>query len=99
MNTELSDGPYLCRLEYLTRDGWQTGHKAIMLLHPDKYVERLTDKGKVGRVTILDTGQVIVSPDVPDPSRMVASDTQIPQMLCPHCDAAHRPPFDGKCLL
>jgi hypothetical protein len=51
--------PTFCRLEYLTPAGWATGHAGIALLHPRRYVERLAKRGKIGRVTLLDTGEII----------------------------------------
>lgn len=51
--------PIFCRLEYLTPSGWATGHAGVALLHPRRYVERLAGRGKIGRVTVLDTGEII----------------------------------------
>lgn len=72
------DHPTLCRLEYLTREGWVVGHAATNLLHPAKYVERLEANGKVGRCTELDdslqpTGQVWVAKAIPDPDNIPES--------------------------
>lgn len=99
--------PSLCRLEYLTANGWSVGHAGVALLHPDRYVERLTARGKFGRATVLDerlqpTDEVYVSPDLPDDlSLLVKVDTDIPTLveLCPVCDEAHPAPYDGSCLL
>lgn len=69
--------PYLCRLEYLTREGWVVGHASINLLYPDRYVERLEANGKVGRCTeLLDDatdGRVWVASTIPDPDNIPAS--------------------------
>lgn len=53
--------PTFCRLEYWSpaTQKWSVGHAGIALLHPRRYVERLAAKGKIGRVTLLDTGEVI----------------------------------------
>ena len=70
--------PTLCRLEYLTRNGWVVGHAGINLLNPSRYCERLTERGKFGRATELDdrlqpTGQVWTSAGLPDdPSTLPA---------------------------
>lgn len=63
MTTEALPTPTLVRLEYRTPNGWVIGHKGIALLHPGRYVERLAEKGKIGRAIALDdqlqpTGQV-----------------------------------------
>lgn len=70
--------PTLCRLEYLTREGWVVGHAAISLLEPARYVERLEGNGKVGRATVLDdtlkpTDTVYVASTIPDPDNIPAS--------------------------
>jgi hypothetical protein len=70
--------PTLCRLEYLTRQGWVVGHAAVNLLSPERYVERLEAHGKVGRCTVLDdslqpTGQVWVAQVIPDPDNIPES--------------------------
>jgi hypothetical protein len=53
--------PSFCRLEQWNphRLEWTTLHAGISLLHPRRYVERLAAKGKIGRVTVIDTGEVI----------------------------------------
>jgi hypothetical protein len=105
--------PTLVRLDYLTPDGWITGHKALNLLHPARYVERLLARGKFGRATALDdqlqpTGQVWVAEDLPDPGELVPSDTPIPvwsaealpaRVRCIVCTREHEPPYDGSCLI
>lgn len=68
----MAEVPSQCRVEYLTRKGWVVAHAAAALLHPARYVERLEDNGKVGRVTILNpdltpTDQVWVCSRIPDP--------------------------------
>ena len=69
--------PTLCRLEYLTREGWVVGHAAFNLLHPERYVERLEERGKVGRCTVLGddlqpTDEVYVASVIPDPENIPA---------------------------
>lgn len=98
--------PTLVRLEYLTPTGWALGHAGINLLHPERYVKRLEERGKFGRATELGpdlqpTGQVWVAADLPDPSLLTSSETTIPELApeCPHCDERHRPPHNGSCLL
>jgi hypothetical protein len=100
--------PTLCQLEYLTSNGWIVGHKSVALLHPKRYVERLTERNKFGRCTELDektlkpTGAVYVSPNLPNLQDLVPSATKIPQLrppTCEFCGESHREPFDGRCLL
>lgn len=100
--------PTLCRLEYLTPQGWVTS-ATVNLLHPERYVERLLEHRKFGRVTVLNarlqpTGKVYVPPELPDPAALVPSSTAIPQLpepakLCSLCGDEHTAPFDGSCLL
>lgn len=54
--------PQFCRLEYLTSEGWSVGHHGVNLLYPHRYPERLAANGKVGRVVIVETGEIINSP-------------------------------------
>lgn len=82
----MTDTVYFCRLEYLTPDGWVIGHAGVNLLHPERYVERLTARGKFGRCTIIDTGQVFESPNLPDPSS-----------ICRYCQSIEHQ--SGECLL
>lgn len=106
MNTPV---PVLCRLEYLTPDGWKVGHAGINLLHPERYVERLAERGKFGRATVLADDlktelQVFEPKELPDPSVLVKSDTRVPRLPdpekdCAFCGEEHPPPFDGSCLL
>lgn len=79
------DHPAFVRLEYWDpkRQHWKVGHAGISLLHPRRYVERLAVKGKVGRVIIVDTGEVLEA-DLPP---------------CPHCEEPHPEPHNGTCLL
>lgn len=86
----------LCRLEYLTRNGWVVGHAGVALLDPEAYVTRLEANGKVGRCTELDdhlqpSGQVWVAKVIPNPEdvpeslldRLVATnagDSRIPRL-------------------
>lgn len=62
--------PTFCRLEYLGPEGWNVGHKGLNLLYPEKYPQRLAANGKVGRVIIVDTGEIIDSPLAPPPCDM-----------------------------
>lgn len=97
-----------CRLEFLTPSGW-TDNGTASLIHPDRYPERLRERGKFGRCTELGddlrpTGRVWVSDDVPaDPSILVKTDVgSIPWALpveCGLCGGLHGMPFDGSCLL
>lgn len=102
----------LCRLEYLTRKGWVMGHAGINLLHPERYVERLTDRGKFGRCTVLDdrlqpTGTVYVSPNIPDDLSVLVNDPpyRTPRLpndkdkRCEFCEDVHAAPWNGTCLL
>lgn len=104
--------PTLCRLEYLGRKGWVMGHAGVALLAPERYVERLTARGKFGRATELDdrlqpTGKVWVSPNLPrDPSVLVPdAPFRAPRMpdkrdrLCEYCEETHAAPWNGVCLL
>lgn len=101
--------PSLCRLEYLTPEGWVVGHAGVSLLNPAKYVERLAERGKFGRATVLADDlktalQVFEPPNLPDPSVLVKSETRIPRLPdpkkdCAMCGQEHPPPHDGSCLL
>jgi len=82
--------PTLVRLEYLTPEGWAIGAKSVNLLHPERYVERLAARGKIGRVTELDdqlqpTGQVW------------GGESALPS--CVFCSHRHPEPYDGSCLI
>lgn len=46
--------PRLCRLERLNENGTWERVGDHSLLYPHRYAERLADKGKVGRATVLD---------------------------------------------
>jgi hypothetical protein len=101
--------PTLCRLEYLTPNGWTVGHHGVNLLHPERYVERLAERGKFGRVTVLaddltPTSTVYEPKDLPNPADLVPSETAIPRLrdpakTCGVCGDEHAPPYDGSCLL
>ena len=100
--------PTLVRLEYLTPGGWVVGHKAMNLLHPARYVERLAARNKFGRATALDsqlqpTGQVWCPRELPDPATLRPTDTPIPAApvapTCIVCSRKHEPPYDGSCLI
>ena len=67
---ERAAGSSLYHLEYLTPDGWVTGHRGVRLLDPQRYVDRLASNGKFGRATTLDdrlapTGEVFAPADLP----------------------------------
>lgn len=97
--------PEMVRLEYLTPDGWVTGHAGIALLDPGRYVERLAQRKKYGRALALDgdlrpTGRVWEPDDLPDPSSLVppTDGTTVPTLPCDLCGATdHR--LDAQCLL
>ena len=74
---------FLCRLEYLTPEGWAVGHHGVGLLDPGAYVVRLRKNGKFGRATVLDdrlqpTSEVYVSADLPNLADLRPSSTRIP---------------------
>lgn len=106
--------PKSVRLEVLTPDGWVLagGHAMQSLLHPERYPERLRERGKFGRATLLDdrlrpTKTVWVADDVPaDPSILVPTKEgnggwRLPDVTkdCGVCGEEHPPPHDGRCLL
>lgn len=103
--------PALCRLEYLTPDGWVRNGGDTNLLHPARYVERLEAQKKFGRCTELDdnlapTGRVYVSDSLPNPRDLVwpTDGTSIPRLpgpdeYCAMCDERHPRPHDGSCLI
>jgi hypothetical protein len=80
----MSEPVYFCKLEYLTAEGWVVGHHGVNLLHPERYVERLTARGKFARCTIKETGEVFETPNAPDPSEMctICSSTEHPSGCC-----------------
>jgi hypothetical protein len=95
--------PQLCQLEYLSRKGW-TDNGKVNLLHPERYVERLTAAGKVGRVVVVSTGEVFQPDRIPDPSTLVPTETPIPRVFdpnrpCTFCGEKHPQPHDGSCLI
>lgn len=73
-----------CKLEFLGPDGWEVGHHGVNLIHPERYPERLAANGKVGRVIIVDTGEIISGPLEPDP--------------CSVCGNQHTG-IEGSCIL
>jgi hypothetical protein len=83
---------YFCRLEYWvpSKGEWDVGHVGVNLLHPRRYAERLAARGKVGRVIVVDTGEVIQPLDPKEPEA---------EMLCNICETIHAAPYDGSCLL
>lgn len=56
--------PTFCRLEYwnTATSSWSVRHAGIALLHPQRYVERLAGRGRIGRVTLVDSGKVLQQP-------------------------------------
>lgn len=74
--------PTFCRLEYLGPDGWTVGHEGVNLLYPERYPERLASNGKVGRVIIVDTGEVINSPLAPPPCGLCGDVHSGPEGMC-----------------
>lgn len=85
--------PTFCRLETWDGGAWTLRHEGINLLYPRRYVERLAANGKVGRVIIVDSGEIIQLEDKPEVYH--ASSRQD----CPVCGDVHYAPFDGSCLL
>jgi hypothetical protein len=82
--------PTMCRLDYWSpaQGDWYTGHVHHALLYPARYVDRLAANGKVGRVLLLDTGEIIQKEPTPK---------ALP--VCPYCTDRHAAPHDGMCLL
>lgn len=60
--------PTFCRLELWSakKQEWTVAHAGVNLLHPNRYPERLAANGKVGRVIVLDTGEIIYGKDLED---------------------------------
>lgn len=80
--------PTLCKLEYRTSDGWHwVGAAAHALLYPRRYLDRLEANGKIGRVTLLDSGTVLLT----------KADAGLP--VCSYCGSPHPEPYEGWCLL
>lgn len=81
--------PIVCKLERWNpvAKEWRVHHKGVGLLYPSRWCERLAANGKVGRLTILETGEVI---QILKPSEA---------SFCPMCEENHGAPFDGMCLL
>ena len=82
----------VCRLEYWDprTNSWTVGHAGVPLLHPRRYCERMANGGKVARVTLTETGEVIQILPTPEPEEVVS---------CDLCGSAHPLPHDGACLL
>ena len=85
--------PTFCRLEMWQKDGWYVVNAGINLLYPHRYPERLAANGKVGRVIIVDTGEIIQLEEKPE--QYIARSRQV----CDLCGETHKPPFDGSCLI
>lgn len=81
-----------CRLEWWDRrtNSWFLAHAGVPLLHPRRYCERLSVGGKVARVTLLESGEVIQLQPTPEPEEVVS---------CDLCGDAHPLPHDGLCLV
>jgi hypothetical protein len=58
-----------------------------MLLYPRRYLDRLEANGKIGRVTVLDTGVVLTT----------KADVGLP--VCTYCGDTHPEPHEGWCLI
>lgn len=103
--------PTLVHLEYLTPSGDWAFLATHNLLYPERYAERLSDAGKVGRaVEVGGQKRVWTSGNVPaDPAILVPSTEGGPvpwrlprpgETTCPHCGETHPSlPQDGRCLL
>jgi hypothetical protein len=105
LNTAVKKGlptPVTCRLEYLTPEGDWTYLATHALLYPDRYADRLSDAGKVGRAVEVGGDQRIwTSDNVPDDPSVLVPTTEggpVPYKLphCTECQAAHA---DGFCLI
>jgi hypothetical protein len=88
--------PTLCRLEYWDGEQWVCGAAAESLLYPARYVDRLAGNGRVGRVTLLDTGEVIQKGD---PASGPVDPVLARLRYCPWCCERHPFPHDGMCLI
>jgi hypothetical protein len=103
--------PTLCRLDHWTPQGWQTIAPAVALLFPERYPERLEEKGKFGRAVELGedlqpTGVEHRPSRLPKRTELVPTDSAawgLPDPnrrgMCRHCDGYHGDPFDGSCLI
>lgn len=99
--------PTLCRIEYLTPDGWKVGHAGMNLLHPEGYVARLEANNKFGRATELDgdlqpTGKVWEPKKLPRLEDLHYNGKGNPNVpaLRPACSlCSSRKHDDGMCLL
>lgn len=79
--------PRLCRLERL-EDGQWTKVGDYALLYPHRYAERLAEKGKAGRATVL-------ADDLQPTDEVYTVEVK----TCPVCSTLHTAPYDGSCLL
>jgi hypothetical protein len=55
------DHPTFCRIEYwspLAADWW-VGHAGLNLMNPEKYVTKVTERGRIARAVVVDTGEII----------------------------------------
>lgn len=53
--------PTFCRIEYWSPIAaeWWVGHGGINLINPQKYIQKVTNTGRVARAVVVDTGEVI----------------------------------------
>jgi hypothetical protein len=94
--------PTICRLEYLTPGGTWEHLATHELLYPERYPERLSSAGKVGRaVEVGGRKRVWTSDNVPDDPSVLVPTTEggpVPFKL-PCCVECKQPHADGLCLL
>lgn len=103
--------PVLCRLDYYTPRGWVTHTAAVNLLFPERYPQRLEERGKYGRAVELGeglkpTGKTWEPRRLPKRTALVPTGTPafgVPdpdrRERCRWCGSSHGDPFDGSCLL
>lgn len=98
--------PVLCRLEHYTPTGWKLVNPGVALLSPERYPERLEEKGKFGRAIEVDSGKVHAPRKLPPRAKLVPTDSDawgLPDPtrrgMCRWCGGYHGDPFDGSCLI
>ena len=91
--------PVLCRLEYWDGEEWVLGHHATNLLFPRRYIKRLAANGKVGRVTLLESGVLLQDGEAERGKVDPVLARLRKRFPCTWCEAEHALPHDGMCLL
>lgn len=103
--------PTPCRLQIYTPTGWVTTQDYVMLLHPERYPERLEEKRKFGRALELTdggkpTGKKWEPSRLPPRAKLVPTDSAawgLPDPnrrgMCHWCGGYHGDPFDGSCII